>query len=124
MCKAGNEGSQEHESFLQEMFPTVEVALVRDVLHNVQGDSEKACNQLLLIQVIECTFQVFWRNKLCAPQHGDAASELSPPTTTYGWCCQCRQMAVAQSVVALYWGIVLAFKTPLVDVTKVSSRRM
>ena len=39
-------------ALLQEMFCTMDAALVRDVLHNVHGDSDKACHQLLLIQVI------------------------------------------------------------------------
>ena len=39
-------------ALLQEIFSTMDAALVRDVLHNVHGDSDKACHQLLLIQVI------------------------------------------------------------------------
>lgn len=42
---------QEQEGLLQEMFPKLDVDLVRDVLQNAQGDHEKACHQLLVIQV-------------------------------------------------------------------------
>ena len=53
--QADAEGPMEQRgglALLQEMFCTMDAALVRDVLHNVHGDSDKACHQLLLIQVI------------------------------------------------------------------------
>lgn len=53
MC-AGAEGTQDKETaleFLQGMFPTMDAGLVRDVMHSVQDDSAKACDQLLDIQV-------------------------------------------------------------------------
>ena len=48
---AGSQEAQEQLGLLQEMFPTMDADLVRDVVDNVQGNSEKACRQLLLIQV-------------------------------------------------------------------------
>ena len=48
---AGSEGGQDSENFLQEMFPTMDAEVVRDVLQHVHNDQEKACHQLLVIQV-------------------------------------------------------------------------
>ena len=85
-CKACDEATQEHEGFLQEMFPTVDVDLVRDVLHNVQGDSEKACNQLLVIQVTPCMFK--YSGIMRAARHSMLTQLLSVlALSTHGWCC-------------------------------------
>ena len=48
---AGSEGDQDGEGFLQEMFPTMDADVVRDVLQHVHNDTDKACHQLLVIQV-------------------------------------------------------------------------
>ena len=51
---AGPEGPEDRESklcLLVDMFSMLEPALVRDVLDGVQGDSNRALQQLLDIQV-------------------------------------------------------------------------
>lgn len=72
--KAGVEGAQEYEAFLREMFPTIDVDLVRDVLHNVHGNSEKACRQLLVIQVTPTNSNVLC-NSCAQRQHGGTPPE-------------------------------------------------
>ena len=69
------------------MFPTIDVDLVRDVLHNVQGNSEKACHQLLVIQVFPAYSQ--GPAVVVSVYKGSIMAQLLRAVCNRecGWCC-------------------------------------